>query len=91
MVIPMSETKSPLARLVLFMVCLSIAGAFIAGVHYAAIDLPQQQSVTTPENGNEGLTRCLAACEAKYWRGTPEGVSKNLGCCNDCIDQYFAS
>jgi len=26
--------KSPLPRLVLFMVCLSIAGAFVAGVHY---------------------------------------------------------
>jgi hypothetical protein len=32
------------------MVCLSIAGAFVAGVHYLAIDLPQQQSVTAPSN-----------------------------------------
>jgi len=46
----MSETKSPLARLVLFMICLSIAGAFVAGVHYLAIDLPQQKSVTPPSN-----------------------------------------
>ncbi len=42
--------RPPLARLVLFMVCLSIAGAFIAGVHYAVVDLPQQQPVTAPEN-----------------------------------------
>jgi len=46
----MSEMMSPLARLVLFMVCLSVAGAFVAGVHYLAIDLPQQKSGTPPSN-----------------------------------------
>jgi hypothetical protein len=54
--------KSPLARLVLFMICLSIAGGFVAGVHYFAIDLPQQQKVQAPHNGSwvdiDGLTRC---------------------------------
>lgn len=91
MVMPVSEPKSPLARLVLFMVCLSAAGAFIAGVHYAAVDLPQQQSVTAPENGNMDLTQCLAVCDATYWRGTNEGVVKCAGCYNDCVDQYLKS
>jgi hypothetical protein len=48
----MSESaKSPLARLVLFMIGLSVAGAFMAGVHYYAVDLPQQQNVHAPTNG----------------------------------------
>lgn len=48
----MSESlRSPLARLVLFMVCLSVAGAFIAGAHYVAVDLPQQQNLQAPTNG----------------------------------------
>ncbi len=54
--------RSPLARLVLFMICLSIAGAFVAGVHYFAIDLPQQQKVQAPHNGSwydvDGIKNC---------------------------------
>jgi hypothetical protein len=42
--------KSPLARLVLFMVCLAIAGSFVAGMHYFAIDLPQQKTLQAPKN-----------------------------------------
>ena len=34
---------SPLARRVLFIVCLAIAGSFVAGVHYVAVDLPLQK------------------------------------------------
>ncbi|AGB03403.1 hypothetical protein [Methanoregula formicica] len=44
------EGKSPVARLVLFMVCLSVAGAFVAGLHYYTVDLPQQNAVQAPEN-----------------------------------------
>lgn len=43
-------TRTPLARLVLFMICLSIIGSAIAGIHYYAVDLPQQQSVQPPAN-----------------------------------------
>lgn len=50
------SARSPLARLVLFMVCLSIAGSFVAGVHYVAVDLPQQQTVKAPANGAIGPT-----------------------------------
>jgi len=42
--------RSPLARLVLFMVCLAIAGSCIAGAHYYSVDLPQQKA-TPPDNG----------------------------------------
>ena len=43
--------RSPLARLVLFLVCLSLVGAVAAGIHYFAIDLPQQKAVpVAPEN-----------------------------------------
>jgi len=44
------EGKTPLTRLVLFMVCLSFAGAFVAGLQYYSVDLPQQNAVKVPEN-----------------------------------------
>jgi hypothetical protein len=47
---------SPLSRLVLFIVCLSIAGSIVAGVHYVAVDLPEQQNVKAPANGAIGPT-----------------------------------
>jgi predicted lipoprotein with Yx(FWY)xxD motif len=56
----MAETqseKSSLARLVLLMVCLSIAGSFVAGVHYFTVDLPAQKEVA-PQNGNMPLDAC---------------------------------
>lgn len=36
--------------LVIIIVCISAAGAFIAGLHYYAVDLPQQ-SAQAPSNG----------------------------------------
>jgi hypothetical protein len=56
--------RSPLARLVLFMVCLSIAGSIIAGAHYYAVDLPQQNAITAPENsaGSSYFSECLDQC-----------------------------
>jgi len=42
---------SPLTRLVLFLVCLSLVGGLAAGIHYFAIDLPQQKTLpAAPEN-----------------------------------------
>ena len=49
---------SPLARLVLFMVCLAIAGSLVAGTHFYAIDLPQQKNVQAPENAVSGKQSC---------------------------------
>jgi len=45
--------RSPLARLVLFMVCLSIAGSFIAGIHYVAVDKPAQYAAAHPPMNSE--------------------------------------
>jgi len=36
-----SSDRSPLAHLVLFLFAISIAGTFVAGAHYFAVDLPQ--------------------------------------------------
>jgi len=33
------------------MVCVSAAGAFIAGAHYVAVNLPRQQNLQAPANG----------------------------------------
>jgi len=44
------STPSTLARLVLFMVCLSIAGSILAGVYWYSVDLPQQKTVFAPKN-----------------------------------------
>jgi len=57
MTIPQSA-YSPLAQLVLFIICLAFAGSCVAGAHYAAVDLPAQKAVQAPENsqgnGNSG-------------------------------------
>jgi len=44
---PLTE-RLPLARLVLFMACLSIAGSFLAGSHYVIIDRPHQEFASHP-------------------------------------------
>jgi hypothetical protein len=59
----MSESRSPLARLVLFMVCLALAGSFIAGMHYFVVDLPQQQTIQAPTN--EYNCCQMGDCEAR--------------------------
>lgn len=67
----MSETqnqKSPVAQLVLFMVCLAVLGTILAGAHYIAIDLPQQIAAQQPPS-NGGLSAyddCMARCTRIY-------------------------
>lgn len=64
----MAEThkeKSPLARLVLFMVCLSIAGSILAGAHYVTVDLPAQENSPAPLNTIElqaACKICMTSC-----------------------------
>jgi len=50
--------QSPLAQLVLFMVCRSFAGSIIGKVRYFAVDLPQQNAAAALNRlpGNEILT-----------------------------------
>ena len=55
----MSESeRSPFARLVLFMMCLAIAGTVLAGAHYYAVDLPVQKSLQAPENAQKSTSNC---------------------------------
>jgi len=56
-----ASERSPLARLVLFMTCLAIAGSIFSGVHYYAVDLPQQNALQAPENASGSTTSC-ATC-----------------------------
>ena len=60
----MSEMKSPLTRLVLFMVCLSVAGALIAGVHYLVIEKPLRDTVKEP--ANDYRPYCMESCYNEY-------------------------
>lgn len=53
------DEKSPLARLVVVMVCLSVAGTFVAGLHYYAVDLPQQNAVQVPGNADTDDVKTL--------------------------------
>jgi hypothetical protein len=66
----MSAATKPgtaLRALVLFMICLSIAGTLIAGAHWFAIDKPQQDALknTAPKNsGFLDCPSCIATCPA---------------------------
>jgi len=53
----MSEKPSPLGRLVLFAVILSVAGTLVAGLFSFAVDQPLRENVP-PENGSP----CVEAC-----------------------------
>jgi len=52
-----SKERSPLARLVLFIVCIAILGSALATLHYAAVDLPQQKAIPPPDNSQK-LSKC---------------------------------
>lgn len=64
---PTPPERSPLARLVLVMICLAIFGSIVAGAHYYAVDLPEQK-VTVPENNipmHAGCDICRSNCIGK--------------------------
>jgi archaellum component FlaG (FlaF/FlaG flagellin family) len=75
-------TPSPLARLVLFMVCLAIAGSVVAGIQYVAVDIPQQTATiqSTPENN------CLAW--ETYCMKDPGPGSRDECCSGPCASQW---
>jgi hypothetical protein len=52
-----NNPRSPLARLVLFMVCLSVAGSIVAGMHYAVVDIPEQHAAACPPANGDTHTR----------------------------------
>ncbi len=53
-----ASERSPLSRLVLFMTCLAILGSLLAGAHYYAVDLPQQNALKAPENAGYSNSNC---------------------------------
>lgn len=84
--------RSPLIRLVLFMVCLSIAATCIAGAHYYAVDLPQQKNLQAPANT---LMTCSQSCDAGYYSCMPYCKryhdSNSLNSCrSNCQTEYTA-
>ena len=72
------SAQSPIARLILFIVCLAIAGSIVGGIHYVAVDLPQQKEamLTVPQNNN-----CLAQTIACLKE--PPGCCTGL-CAGEC-------
>lgn len=70
--------QSPLARLVLFIICLAVAGSCLAGAHYFVVDLPQQEKSMQeiPSNNN-----CLAQQILCLKTSTPEEMDECLGSC----------
>ncbi|MFA5267689.1 MAG: hypothetical protein WC379_06925 [Methanoregula sp.] len=58
--------KTPLARLVLFMVCLAVAASIVAGAHYYAVELPLQEAISAPQNSGMSCQECYDWCSATY-------------------------
>jgi len=51
-------STAPLAKLVLFMFCLAIAGSALAGAHYYTVDLPAQKNLPAPGNAQFSKSNC---------------------------------
>lgn len=75
--------KSPLARLMLFMVCLSIAGACVAGAHYYAIDVPQQKALSENPPANPANTDTAEKCNT-CMNNCVYAVANYYQCLLDC-------
>jgi hypothetical protein len=92
------SAQSPLARFIVFMVMLSVAGSILAGFHYYAVDLPQQKDLRPPSN--MGLVACHDKCyqEERACQGKCEGPyeekacsDKSSECFQQCENDYRAS
>ena len=84
----MSESRSPLARLVLFLICLSIAGGLIGGAHYLAIDRPVQRAseLQAPANEQSAYMDCVYVCIHKY---TGKNMDEVQACSRNCLNEDF--
>lgn len=70
--------KTSLARLVLFIICLAVAGSILAGAHYYAIDLPQQNAVVAPANSpSDNCQDCYDGCAREH--------PNSIGCKYNCL------
>lgn len=78
-------TRSPLVRLVLFLIGLALFGTIIGGVHYAAIDLPAQLANPAPTNDalNDpgACAKCMSLCALQPWDSNcPKKCLKSCDC-----------
>jgi len=80
--------KSPLARLVLFMICLSIAGSVVAGITTFAMALPDQKNLEAPTNA---LMSCSKSCKIDYSSCISScKKSSSSNCQSNCQMEYTA-
>nr|WP_321352175.1 hypothetical protein [uncultured Methanoregula sp.] len=82
----MPETRSPLARLIIVMIFLALAGSIIGGLHYYSVDLPHQNAVQAPTNSNscsDPPKWCAQVCYpvALNSRDAYYACLQDLGCC----------
>lgn len=84
-----NEDLSPLDRLVLFMICLAIAGTIVGGVHYYVIDIPAQKAVPPPYNyDTTACAKCLASCTYQFWDDSCTNTCMHSCDCNPrCFDR----
>jgi hypothetical protein len=61
------------------MVCISLAGSFVAGIHYFAIDLPAQKALQVPGNNGIDVSECIRNCPADNGRDR-EAVKCRTAC-----------
>jgi hypothetical protein len=84
-----SESKSPLARLVVFMVCLSIARVLGAGIHGYAVNRQSPDAVRVPTN--EVNIYCMNDCQFDAeWCSNTCGLpgDPDFGSCSDrCLNE----
>lgn len=93
--------KSPLARLVLFMVCLSAVGSLYAGVVYYSVDLPIQNAMALKAPQNRGdydpcygwqaqMGACYLECNDKYpaYKWEVFAAISHEYCTNWCDNTY---
>ena len=74
--------QSPVDKFVLLMVCLSIIGSFLAGMHYFTIDIPAQKEVHAPKNAYDRNSSCNI-CELNC--GTPSTNDHYFECTSMCV------
>jgi len=75
---------SPLARFMLAMVLLALAGSCMAGAHWYAVDLPDQENL-------EEYTKCTGRCvssNAVYMSPVGPRTPGDDSCRKACREQY---
>ncbi|WP_321504386.1 carboxypeptidase-like regulatory domain-containing protein [uncultured Methanoregula sp.] len=92
----MTETpfeKTPLGRLVLFMIGLSLLGIILGGVYHLAVDLPAQKSVKAPTNsyGDTGGIQIWSTPGDAYVEVTPANGNMPYGGWTNSAGSYTLS